>query len=136
VGTDKVKRRRGFTLVEAVAASVILGLAVMMLAAASTHALLEARLNRQYETAAMLADKQLSMIDYIGIDSLIETGQMEGDFDEYEPVYHWQASAEYEGIDNLYTVTVAVSWVERNRPYSVTVETRFNARSIVPGTAF
>ena len=126
-------RLRGFTLVEAIAASVILGFGVMMLAAGSTRAVLEARLNRQYETATMLADKQLTMIDYLGADQLVEAGRQEGDFDEFEPVYHWEAAARYEGIDNLYAVSVTVNWVERNRFYSVSVATRLNGRGMIPG---
>jgi len=122
---------RGFNLVETVVASVILSGAVLTVGAISTRALTGTRLNRQYEIAASLIDKQLSLIDYMGIDEFIDLGQMEGDFTDFEPGYHWQASVEYQEIDNLYLVTITVSWLERNRPYSMTVQTRLNGEGTI-----
>ena len=65
------QNRRGFTLVETILASVILCASILALGAISTRALSSAKLNRQYETAAALAEKQLVMISYIGIDNFI-----------------------------------------------------------------
>ena len=120
------KNRRGFTLVETILASIILCGAVLALGAISTRSLSQTRLNRQYEVAGMLADRQLTMIDYVGIDDCIESDQTEGVFEEFEPGYHWQVVTEYQEIDNLYQVNVTVSWIERNRPYSVSVDTMLN----------
>ena len=124
-------RNRGFNLIETVVASVILSGAVLTVGAISTRALTGTRLNRQYEIAASLIDKQLSLIDYMGVDEFVDLGQMEGDFTDFEPGYHWQASAEYQEIDNLYLVTITVSWLERNRPYYMTVQTRLNGEGTV-----
>jgi len=118
--------KRGFTLVETIAASVILCLAVLALSAGSTRSLSQTRLNRQYETAAALADRQLTWIDYIGVEDFIESGQTEGEFEEYEPGYHWKVVSEYREIDNLYLIKMTVSWFERNRLYSISVDTMFN----------
>ena len=124
------KRNSGFNLVETLVASVILSSAVLTVAAISTRALTGTRLNRQYEIAASLIDKQLSLIDYIGIDEFIETGQTEGVFEEFEPGYYWQISTEYQYIDSLYFVTMTVTWMEHNRPYSMTVDTMLDGLSI------
>jgi prepilin-type N-terminal cleavage/methylation domain-containing protein len=121
--------KRGFTLVETIAASVIFCLAVLALSAGSTRSLSQTRLNRQYETAAALVDRQLTWIDYIGVEDFIESGQTEGDFEEYEPGYHWKVVSNYRGIDNLYLIEVTVSWFERNRLYSISVDTMFNGTS-------
>ena len=125
------KRNKGFNLVEAVVASVILSGSVLTLAAISTQAVSGLRLNRQYEIAASLADRQLSLIDYMGIDEFIEQGELEGVFEDYEPGYHWEVITEYQEIDSLYLVRITVSWVERNRPYSVTVDTMLDGTSVV-----
>jgi prepilin-type N-terminal cleavage/methylation domain-containing protein len=117
---------RGFTLVEMIVTSVILCGAVLALGAISTRSLVGTRLNRQYEVAAALADRQLRLIDYIGVDNFIEFGQKEGEFEQFEPGYHWEVITESVGIGNLYLVKVTVSWVERNRPYSISVDTRLN----------
>ena len=120
------QNKRGFTLVETILAGVILCAAVLAIGAISTRSLNETRLNRQYETAAGLLDRQLSLIDYIGVDNFIEFGQKEGEFEQLEPGYHWEVSTESMGINNLYLVKVTISWVEKNRPYSISCETRLN----------
>ncbi len=117
---------KGFTLVETILASVILCASILALGAISTRSLSGTKLNRQYETAVGLAERQLVMIDYIGVEDFIESGRTEGDFDNYEPVYHWQVSTQSIGIDNLYQVKVIVSWIGGTLKYNVTVDTRLN----------
>lgn len=125
---QRLKRRAGFTLVETVLGAGILAFAVIMLVAGTTRALAGARLNRQRELAAALLDRQLTMIDYIGIEEFIEFGQTEGEFDEYEGRYGWQVVAEPQLIGNLYKVSMTVSWLDGNRPYSISVDTMLNGR--------
>jgi len=124
------RNRKGFTLVEAAVASTILCGAVLTVGAISTSSLSGTRLNRQYEVAASLIDKQLSLIDYIGIDEFIDIGQMEGSFEEIEPGYHWEVLTEYQDIDSLYLVTITVTWVDRKRPYSLSVDTMLDGITI------
>lgn len=124
------KNKSGFTLVEVIAASVILCGAVMIVGSIATRALIGTRLNRRYETAASLADKQLNMIDYVGIDTVSEVGQMEGDIEESGDTYHWQIETEYQGLDNLYLVMATITWVEANRPYRLSVDTMFNGTTV------
>lgn len=120
------KNKRGFTLVEVIAASVILCAVVMIAGAIGTHSLVGTRLNRRYEMAASLADRQLSLIEYAGIDSIVEMGSLDGDSEELGYLYHWEIVTEYQEIDNLYLVTITVGWVEANRPYTLTVDTMFD----------
>lgn len=127
----------GFNLVETLLAGAILSGTVLTVGAISTRALTGTRLNRQYETAASLIDKQLSLIDYMGIDQFVELGQTEGVFEDFEPGYQWQATTEYQGIDSLYLVTLTVTWVDNNRPYSLSAQTMFDGKStyVEAGTA-
>ena len=120
------KNKKGFTLVEVIAASIILCAVVMIVGAIGTHSLVGTRLNRRYEMAASLADRQLSLIEYAGIDSIVEMGTLDGDSEELGYLYHWEVVTEYQEIDNLYLVTITVGWVEANRPYTLTVETMFD----------
>jgi hypothetical protein len=96
------------------------------LGAVGTLCLTQTKLNGQYETAAALADRQLSLIDYIGIDTFVQKGQTEGEFESAQVKYTWRADIVYLGIDNLYGVTLTVSWMHRNRQYRVVVESRLN----------
>ncbi len=123
------RNNKGFNLVETLVAGAILSGAVLTVGAISTRALTGTRLNRQYETAASLIDKQLSLIDYMGIDEFVEQGQTEGVFEDFEPGYQWQATTEYQGIDSLYLVTLTVTWVDNNRPYSLSAQTMFDGAS-------
>lgn len=127
-------RNGGFNLVEALVASMILSGAVLTLGAIGANALSSTRLHRHYETAAALVDKQLSLIDYMGIDAFIEAGQTEGLVEELEPVYRWSVTTEYQGTDSLYLVTIVVSWLEGVRPYSVTAQTMLDGASAAIGT--
>jgi len=124
------RNNRGFTLVETVTASAILCGAVLTGGAISTRSLSGTRLNRRYEMAAALIDKQLSLIDYVGIDEFVELGQIEGVFEESVPEYRWEVVTEYQDIDSLYLVTITVSWVEHNRPYSISADTMLDGISV------
>ncbi len=123
------KHNDGFNLVEMMVASVILSSAVLTVAAVSSKALTGTRLNRQYETAASLIDRQLTLMDYIGIDAFVESGQTEGVFEEVEPGYRWEITTEYQGIDSLYLVTITVTWVDRNRPHKLVAQTMLDGIS-------
>lgn len=118
--------RPGFTLVETIAASTILCMAVLALGAISTRSLGSMRLNRQYEEAASLADKQLAFIDFIGIEDFIEAGQMQGESKGFTRTYYWRAATAYEGTDNLYEVAVTVSWLDHRQVRSISVNTMLN----------
>jgi type II secretory pathway pseudopilin PulG len=124
------RNNEGFTLVETVVASAILCGTVLVVGAISTRAVSGMRLNRQYEMAALVADRQLRLIDYVGIDKFIEAGQMEGVFEQFEPGYYWRVTTESQDIDSLYLVTITVSWAEQNHPYSITVDTMLDGVSV------
>jgi prepilin-type N-terminal cleavage/methylation domain-containing protein len=125
-----IKNKKGFSLIETLVASAILSGAVITIGAISTMSVSGTRLNRRYEMAASLLDKQLNMIDYIGIDEFIDIGQMEGDFEGFEPAYQWEVVTEYQDIDSLYLVTITVSWVDGNRPYSISADTMLDGVSV------
>ena len=134
MSTTGTTRRSGFNLVETMVASIILSGAVLTLGAISTNALTDTRLNRHYEVAASLIERQLNLIDYVGIEEFMETEQTEGVFEEFQPGYQWEVTTEYQGTDNLYLVTITMSWVERKRPYSITVQTMFNGEGLITST--
>lgn len=124
---------RGFSLVETIIAGMILSGAVLTLGAISTNALTDTGLNRHYAVAAALIDKQLSFIDYIGIDQFVETGQTDG-VEEFEPGYQWHVTTEYQGTDNLYLVTITMTWAEGRRSHSLTVQTMLDGTGLATQT--
>jgi len=128
--TGPRKKAKGFTLVEVIAASVILCGAVMLVGRVGTQAMTGTKLNRRYEMATSLINRQLSLIDYIGIDAFIEAGESEGESDDLGYSFTWYVETEYQEIDSLYLVRITVSWAEGRRPYSLSVDTMFNG--IIP----
>jgi len=126
--------KRGFTLVETIVASIILCGSVLALAAISTRCLGGTRLNRQYEVAAMLAEKQLSIVDFTGVEEFLQSGRVEGEFDEFDGMYRWQVDVQSEGVDYLYLVTVTVSWADRGKVHSLSVDTRLNGTGMLMTT--
>lgn len=125
------KDKNGFTLVETIVATVLLSFSVLALAAGATWSMGNIRLNRQREVAAALADQQLTMIDKVGVEEFILLGQTEGVFEEYEPTYTWTVVTESDVIDYLYLVRVIISWTERNKNYSVAVDTMLNGKGLI-----
>jgi prepilin-type N-terminal cleavage/methylation domain-containing protein len=124
--TGPRRRNRGFTLVEVIAASVILCGAVMLVGRVGTQAMTGTKLNRRYEMAASVIDRQLSLIDYLGIDAFIEAGESEGDSEDFGYTFHWEVVTEYLEIDSLFQVRITVMWAEGRRPYSISVDTMFD----------
>ena len=129
------RRYRGFNLVETIVAGVVLSGTVVTVSAISSRSLVATRLNRQYEAAASLVDRQMAMIQYAGVDELVQAGRMEGRMDDVPPGFQWTATTQYTGIDALYTVTVTVSWIEQGRPYSLSVDTQMNGASTITSNA-
>jgi Tfp pilus assembly protein PilV len=124
-------KARGFSLVETVVAAVVLGGAVVTIGSISSQALVATRLNREYEAAASIIDRQMSTIQFSGVDQLVSAGQMDGRVDDIPPGFQWAATAAYEGIDALYTVTVTVAWSDQGRNYSLSAETQMNGPSTI-----
>jgi Tfp pilus assembly protein PilV len=127
--------RSGFNLVEALVATMILSGAVLTFGAIGTNALSGTRLHRHYEVAASLIDKQLSLIDYMGIDQFIQAGQTDGIVEELEPGYQWRVTTAYQDVDNLYLVEITVSWLEGHRPYHVTAQTMLDGTGTATDTS-
>jgi len=121
----------GFSLVETIVAAVVLSGVVVTVGAVSSRALATTRLNREYEAAASLIDRQMTTIRYAGVDQLVENGGTMQGQDNLPPGYHWAAATVYEGIDALYRVTLTVTWADQGRACSLSVDTQLNGASTI-----
>lgn len=122
----KRHRRSGFTLVEALAAGVLLALAagvLSMIVSRSYAALVEAR---DYRRAAALLDELATKVDLIGPARLMDEGPSQGRFDPPLDRFAWEAQVAPEYAGSLYRVTLRVSWPTGNGERRAELETLLN----------
>jgi hypothetical protein len=124
----KGKNRKAFTLVESLVAATILSGSVVAICAVSTQSLRSVRLNRDYEMAWDLLDRQLTLIDSTGVEEFDEMGQTSGTFDEMPgwEKYSWEVLITAQESDYLYRVYIMVAWPDGNRLRQVSLMTMFN----------
>ena len=116
-------RNGGFSLVEAIVASLILSGAALTIGAISTRSLSYTRDNRNFEKAVQIASQQLTMIDYVGLDAFLAMGSMEGEIEDAVPKFHWSVETEEFEEHDLSKVYVTVSWEAGTRSRSVELAT-------------
>lgn len=118
--------RQGFTLIEAVAATAILGVGVTGIVVAGSAAMAAQREGAKRNTAVLLASGKLSEIDGMGpYRAAIELPEA-GSFEPEYPEYQWEVSIESEEFGELYRVTVEVSWPARNGRGTFSMSTMLN----------
>ncbi|MBN1845981.1 MAG: prepilin-type N-terminal cleavage/methylation domain-containing protein [Sedimentisphaerales bacterium] len=122
----RTTERRGFTLIEALVATVVLTAGVVTLQGLVSRCLVRIRLNEQYAHAWQILDRQLTAIDIVGIDAFVQDPVGEGELEENGITYHWQVQTEAESIDAIYRVTITIQWLDRNRPHRISAVTRLD----------
>ncbi len=100
------KRRAGFTLVEVIIATALLGLGIAMGFSALSGMTRTELLLREKEKMNLLAVQKLDEVLAVGS---VATQETEGSFQEYgEPNYQWSLETADSGTENLETVRVVV----------------------------
>ncbi|MDH4202942.1 MAG: hypothetical protein OEV87_08610 [Phycisphaerae bacterium] len=118
--------RRSFTLIETIAAALVLGLSVVVLAGISVNSLRTARSIMINEQAWDLADRQLIMVDFIGVRNYLLSGPSQGTFEGEGTTFVWMLRISETTLDFLYDVTVTVDWMEQQRHKQIEAKTRLS----------
>ena len=130
--TTAKRNRSGFTLLEALVASVILAAAVMTICSLSGRCTARAALNRQYDRAWQILDRQLASVDCVGIEEILQQGPTEGRIEGAGPVFCWRVGTSRGQLDNIYLVTLTVWWKGRGgHNYEVSAQTLFNGTGVL-----
>jgi len=115
-------RRAGFTLIEVLAAMLLIGIVMPVVMQGITAASLAGSSARYRTQAAILADSKLSELTITG---QWDGGTLAGDFGADWPGYKWQATVtDWAGDVNqvgLQQLDVQVTWTDRGQQSSVTV---------------
>jgi hypothetical protein len=125
--------RKGFSLVETIVAALLLSSGVVTICAISTKSFRGVKMNRQSELAWDLLDKQLTLIDYMGIDAFVESGETTGMFEGeggQEPTHYWDVEVTPIDIDYLYSVNIIVGWSGGSRLREISLTTMFNGQGL------
>lgn len=120
------RNSKGFSIIEMVASSTLLSLAVVSLCSIGMRSMTGVKANREYEQAWQILDRQLTMIDYIGIGPFVELGQTDGqigDEGEETSVYDWNVMVEEGEYTGLYNVGIVISWGPDKKRRSISAAT-------------
>lgn len=117
-------KTRGFSLIETLVAAMLLSGGVVAICSLSGRSMTSVRVNREYETGWDVLDRQLTVIDYIGVEEFLQIGQMSGKFGSSEDGgYQWTVAIEEEQIQGLYRVDITVSWADGKKNREVSAST-------------
>jgi prepilin-type N-terminal cleavage/methylation domain-containing protein len=125
------KMKSGFTLVEVIAASSLLALGVVVIAAITSKSVDALRLDTEYARAWEVLDRQLTIIDYVGIDTVTEKRMTEGNFAEGGTNYRWSLTITDELYDKLKRVDITVMWERGGKARKISATTMFNGSGVV-----
>jgi Tfp pilus assembly protein PilV len=109
-------RTRGFTLVEALLAGVILALSAGVLGTSLRQSYQSVQIAAQSRQAGQVLDEILTRIDLIGPDRVSREGPTEGSVAGPAGPLNWQASIQPRLEGHLFEVTVRVSWSGQSEP--------------------
>lgn len=116
-------QRRGFMLLDAIVATVILGIALSVILGLGSLAIASQSRGEQEQVAAMLIDEQLELLLAVGPEEYAAVfdarAQAPAPFENYQ----FDIDIEALGGRDPYLVTAVVTWQHAGRERSLTVET-------------
>lgn len=123
--------RRGVSLLETVLAASLLGGAVMTICGLAAGSLRAVRLNQESEKAWDYIERQLALIDMVGVDTLQKSGQKGGQFESLDGrVWRWTVEVSESEITSLYDVAIRVEWEGGGRQRRVECKTRLCGKAL------
>jgi len=119
-------REGGFTLLEALVATMVLTAALVSLQGIVSRCLYRVRVNEEKERAWQVLDRQMTVIDAMGIDSYMQEPLQEGEIEEDGMLFHWRVDTSIESIDCMYEVTITIWWGPETKPHVISATTKLN----------
>ena len=120
------RRDRGFTIVEALVAGMILSLAAVAIGSSLSRTFGSLQAAKEYQRAAELLDLTLTKIDMFGPDRLLLDKLTGGTFGPPDENFAWEAEIESLPDAHLYEIEVQITWQGPKARRSVTAKTYLN----------
>lgn len=115
--------RRGFALIEALAASVVLGLGLVAVMGLTARAIAAQTLGEQLTKAAVLADERLNLVLAAGIEGYASVFPMRGRCEEPFESFAYEVTIREGGAGDPAFVVAEILWISGGRERSIAVET-------------
>ena len=118
-----MRRKNGFTLVEALVGSLILAIGAVVICGLSYRCMINNKRGLEYEQACRLLDECLDTVVAGKLAELIRTQRIEADFGDRHPNYSYVLEATEVENSQLQRVTATVQWMVGKQPYQVQATT-------------
>lgn len=113
-------------LLEALLASLLIGVVAVVLGSVLTRTMHQTRENEVRELAWQVFDRQLTLMEAMGAEAFIAESGLEGETTVAELPFMWSAEVETEFFTDLLDVQLTVSWQEGVRRRSISGSTYLN----------
>lgn len=120
------RKLKSFTLIEALVASVLLGVGVVGLISAATLGMRNQRRVQQRAKAMYMAEELMSQVDMTGAHLFLLGHETNGTEERGDAVYEWRIDIEQQSTGELFSVKVVVDWHEGNCEGNVELSTLLN----------
>ncbi len=118
-----MRRKNGFTLVEALVGSLILAIGAVVICGLSYRCMINNKRGLEYEQACRLLDECLDTVAASRFEELIRTKRIEDDFGDRHPNYSFVLESTEVENSQLHRVTATVTWTVGKEEYQVQTET-------------
>lgn len=119
----------GFMLLEALLASLLIGVVAVVLGSVVTRTMHQTKENEIRELAWQVFDRQLTLMEAMGPEAFIAESGLKGETTLGELLFLWSAEVETEFLTDLLNVELTVSWREGVRRGSISGITYLNNES-------
>lgn len=107
-------------------ATMVLAAALVSLQGIVSRCLYRVRVNEEKERAWQILDRQMTVIDAMGIDSYMQEPLREGEIEEDGVLFQWKVDTRVESIDCMYEVTITIWWGRETKPHVISATTRLD----------
>jgi prepilin-type N-terminal cleavage/methylation domain-containing protein len=122
-------RNSGFSLIEVMVAAGLLATVTVTVCTLGAKSLASMRVCQEYEKAWDVLDRQMVLLEQIGVANLASRSNLSGVIDDPQSQiqWKWQMNIELLDVEELYALTLTVEWISEGKVRRVQCDTRLRA---------